>query len=232
MCATVIAAALVLGASPLRAADAAGLEGFGGPIATWLALAPESCVVNSYFRTFRGKLWTSQHSAFWVGNVMDGDFEAMGKLVYSASHGSWKDLGGGAMPVAAVFDPHGHVAAYHLGPNDKDEYGAFADEPDPPQSVPPMRADLSRVTLGGNVHLGDSLAEVTSALGLHALTPTDTGPTCPGFGVVELCDWNLAGCACPSYSHRLGSHDISGTIIFRKERVVGLVWEFKCFAAG
>ncbi len=231
MCATVTAAGLVLSASPLRAADTAGLEGFGGPIAAWLALAPVSCVANSYFKS-RGNLWASPHAAYWVGNVMDGDFNELGKLIFGGSRANWKDLGGGAMPVAAVFDPQSHVAAYHLGPNDKDEYGAFADEPDPPRSAPPMRADLSRVTLGGNVHLGDSLAEVTHAIGLHTLTPTDAGPTCPGFGVVELCDWNLAGCACPSYSHRLDSHDISGTIIFRNERVVGLVWEFKCFAAG
>jgi hypothetical protein len=55
---------------------------------------------------------------------------------------------------------------------------------------------------------------------------------CPGFGVVELCDWNVAGCACPSLMHRLESHDMSGTIIFRNGRVVGLVWEFKCVANG
>jgi hypothetical protein len=228
------AAGLVLGASPVRAADSTGLEGFRGPITTWLALAPVSCVVNSYFGPDygRGNLWTSQHAAYWVGNVMDGDRDELGKLIYGPSHGSWNDFGSGAMPVVAVDDPHSHVAVYHIGPNDKDEYGAFAEEPDPPRSAPPMRADLSGVTLGGNVHLGDSLAEVTSALGLHTLTPTDVAPTCPGFGVVELCDWNVAGCACPRRMHYLGSHDLSGTIIFRNGRVVGLVWELKCFAAG
>jgi hypothetical protein len=48
-----------------------------------------------------------------------------------------------------------------------------------------MRVGLSRLTLGGNVKLGDSLATVSSALGLHALMPTDT-PGCPRFGVVEF----------------------------------------------
>ena len=148
------------------------------------------------------------------------------------AHKAWSGMVNDVNLVSAVDDPQRHVAAYWLGKQDLDEWGAFADAPDPPAAAPPMRADLTKLALGGNVHLGDSLAVVTSALGLHTLMPTDAGPGCPGFGVVELCDWNVAGCACPPSMFYQGSRDISGTIIFRNERVTGLIWDEKCFAGG
>jgi hypothetical protein len=220
------AAGLVLGALPLRAADATGLGGFQGPIAAWLGSAPASCVLTSYFKRLRTP--DSKHVAYWVGHAMDGDFAQLNGVLRS----SWQGMtAGGTERVQAVDDPRSHAGAYFIGGTDMADWGVLADEPDPPRIAPPMRADLSHLTLGGNVHLGDSLATVTSALGLHTLTPTDT-PQCPGFGVVELCDYNVAGCACPPSMFYQGSKDISGTIIFRTRRVVGLVWDDKCSAGG
>jgi hypothetical protein len=228
-CAAMTAAALVLAASPTRAFDPAGLGGYDGPIAKWLARAPASCVIDSYL-TSGWRFPNSDHVAYWVGHAMDGDFTTLDKVL--AWPGTWNGLADGVEGVRAVYDPLLHLAAYNIGHQDMDTWGVLADEPEPPIRVSQMRADLSKVSLGGNVHLGDSLAAVTSALGLHALTPTDIAPACPGFGVVELCDWNVARCTCPPSMFYEGSRDISGTIIFRNGRVVGFVWSAKCWAAG
>ncbi len=229
LCVIATAAGLVLGTTPVRADNSTGLGPFTGPITSWLARAPASCVLNSYLK--RGREFPdSNHVAYWVGHALDDDEAEVVKLLRWPAdwHGI---LAGGTEGVAAVYDPLVHVAAFNIGHQDMNEWGALADEPNPPASAPGMRADLSRLTLGGNVHLGDSLASVRSALGLHALAPTET-PRCPGFGVVELCDWNVARCACPPTMFYQGSHDISGTIIFRYGRVVGLFWNKKCWAAG
>jgi hypothetical protein len=230
-CAAITAAGLVLGASPVRAVDHGGLGGFQGPVATWLARAPASCAATTYFgHTATGYHAPPKHVAYWVGNAVKGDLKQVDR--FFKAHASWSGMtSGGVERSAAVDDPVRHIAAYEIGGTDMFAWGAFADQPDPPANAPPMRADLSSLSLGGNVHLGDSLATVRSALGLASLTPTDTAPLCPGYGVVELCSWNVAGCACPeSMSEDNGG--VSGTIIFRKDRVVGLIWDAKCFASG
>jgi hypothetical protein len=156
---------------------------------------------------------------------MDGDEAAVDKLLGGPSK-NWNGMiGGGTERVEAVYDPHRHIAAFHIGHQDMSDWGALAGEAGPPTSAPPMGADLSRLALGGNVHLGDSLAMVRSALGLHALTPTDMAPACPGLGVVDVCDWNIAGCAPPPRPGYEGSHNIFGVIIFRSGRVAGLLWQ-------
>lgn len=229
--ATIAAAGLVLGALPARAADSTGLGGYGGPVNAWLGRAPASCVLASLFgKTSTGlHLLDSKHVAYWVGHAMDGDIKSLASVLQDPNwHGM---IPGAPERVQAVDDPRSHAGAFFIGGTDMADWGILAEEPDPPHSAPPMRADLSGLTLGGNVHLGDSLATVSSALGLHALVPTDT-PGCPGFGIVELCDWNVAGCACPPSMFYQGSHDISGTIIFRTGRVVGLIWDSKCYAGG
>jgi hypothetical protein len=229
-CAIVTAAGLVLGASAVRAADSTGLGGIDGPVAAWLGRAPASCVLTSYFeKTSTGfHIPNSKHVAYWVGHAMDGDLTRLKTTLDLSWHGM---VLGGTERLQAADDPRNHAGAYHVGGTDMSDWGILADEPDPPSGAPPMRADLSRLTLGGNVHLSDSLTTVTSALGLHALVPTVT-PQCPGFSVVELCDWNVAGCACPPSMFYQGSHDMSGTLIFHAGRVVGLVWDEKCYAGG
>jgi hypothetical protein len=228
--ATVIAAAIVLGASPVRAVDRPGISGFSGPIPAWLARAPASCVMDSYFTEGRN-FPNPNHVAYWVGHAMDGDMKDLESHLPWPT--TWQDsVSGGTEVARAVYDPHLHVAAFNIGHQDMNEWGFLADEPAPPAGATRTRADLSRLALGGNVHLGDSLATVTSALGLHTLAPTNAAPACPGFAVVELCDWNVARCACPPSIFYQGSHDISGTIIFRNRRVVGLFWNRKCWAAG
>ena len=229
-CASMTAVGLVLGALPVRAADSTGLGGFDGPVTAWLGRAPASCVLTSHFKkTTTGiHLPDSKHVAYWVGHAMDGDTKQLERVLSPNWHGM---IEGGVERVQAVDDPRAHAAAFFIGGTDMADWGVLADEPDPPSSAPPMRADLSRLTLGGNVHIGDSIAAVTSALGLHTLTPTDV-PACPGFGIVELCDWNVAGCACPPTMFYQGSKDLSGAIIFRTGRVVGLVWVSKCYAGG
>jgi len=162
---------------------------------------------------------------------MDGDEAAVDELLRGSSK-SWHGMtGGDTERVVAVYDSLERSAAFSLGGTDMRDWGALASETGPPTSAPPMRANLSRLTLGGNVHLGDSIATVRSALGLHALTPTDMAPACPGLGVVEVCDWNIAGCAPTPRSGYEGSHNIFGVIIFRSGRVAGFLWQ-ETWAAG
>jgi hypothetical protein len=228
----VVAAALVLGALPVRAARVSGLGSFEGPIMAWLARAPASCVMSSYM-SGEPPLPDSKRVAYWVGHAMDGDEAEVEKLVRVDLIGSPKNWYGYTRSerVEAVYDPDSRAVAFFLGPTDMMDWGALAGETSPPTSAPPMRADLSRLTLGGNVHLGDSLATVRSALGLHALTPTNMAPACPGLGVVEVCDWNIAGCAPTPRPWYEGSHNIFGVIIFRNGRVAGFLWQ-RTWAAG
>ncbi len=152
--ATVIAAAIVLGASPVRAVDRPGMSGFSGPIPAWLARAPASCVMDSYFTEGRN-FPNPNHVAYWVGHAMDGDMKDLESHLQWPT--AWQDsVSGGTEVARAVYDPLLHVAAFNIGHTDMNEWGFLADEPAPPAGATRTRADLSRLALGGNVHLGGS----------------------------------------------------------------------------
>jgi len=182
LCASMTAAGLVLGAPAAQAANSAGLGGYKGPITTWLARAPAGCVINSYFMpsTTGFHLPKTNHVAYWVGHAMDDDLKQLGDMLRRPAHKAWSGMVNDVNLVSAVDDPQRHVAAYWLGKQDLDEWGAFADAPDPPAAAPPMRADLTKLALGGNVHLGDSLAVVTSALGTPHAYAHGRGPRVHG----------------------------------------------------
>ncbi len=152
----------------------------------WLARAPASCVMSSYM-SGEPPLPDSKRVAYWVGHAMDGDEAEVEKLVRLD-----------------------RAVAFFLGVTDMTDWGALAGETSPPTSAPPMRADLSRLTLGGNVHLGDSLATVRSVL------------ACPGLGVVEVCDWNIAGCA-PTPRPGYLSQRTRGRVLVAKDMGRGLI---------
>jgi len=236
-CAVSAAAALMFSASPASAVTALGH--FNGPVISWLARAPASCAfahlreVDGY-RDYRD----NDHAAYWVGNAMSNDdkqfdnrHNAGGKA--GAPPAGWSGMPDPAESIGAVYDRNLSLALFTIGHTDMFVRGIFADQPAPPAGAPKMDEDLSGYSLAGHVRPGDSLATVTHALGLHALTPTPLA-SCPGLSVVEICGWNAKDCVCGhSFEEWLkAGGGNSGTIVFRNARVTALIWDAKCFPGG
>jgi len=219
--ALVAAAALSLTASAASATSAAGMDPGDDPVMRWLHAVPASCVLTKGLGDYG--------AAYWVGSAMDGD-DAFRKRLSGETQTEPVYVGNptkeGISVIGALYDARRHISAFSSHGTDTDYYGAFADTP-PPHGGAVAAADLSNLTLAGNVHLGDSTARVASEIGLKTVHPSTFGATCPGYAVLELCSWNKTGCVCDlPQAH----HPRLGYAIFYDDRVVAFYWtDISCF---
>jgi hypothetical protein len=217
---------LAAGALAFQATPAGADGAFPGfdPVERWLRSMPATCAgpQNPGARVV----------SYWVGSAMQNDAfipsrpDVRGEGVAFTEADAEKGPDASTEFIIGVYDAPHRIAGYQLKDDNIGFFGVVAAAP-PPHGGVVNRMDLSHVALGGNIHLGDTVTGVASEIGLHDLKPTALGSTCPGYSVLDLCDWNSTSCACTHYlagPHRLG------TVVFHDERVVALVWNtMACF---
>ena len=216
----IAAGVLVLQAPPARADGA--FPGFD-PVERWLRAMPATCAGSQNAG--------AKVVSYWVGSAMQNDYfipsrpDVHGEGVAFTEKDA-ADPDKGTEFIFGFYDAPHHIAGYRLKDDNIGFFGVVAAAP-PPQGGVINHMDLAHVALGGNIHLGDTVAHVASEIGLRDLKPTALGSTCPGHSVLDLCDWNQTSCACPHY---LESPHRIGTVVFQDARVVALVWNtMACF---
>ena len=186
------------------------------PVLRWIQGMPASCALPEVTKAPRST-WT----AYWVGDVMDHDTDWFDRSKWRKESVRYGDGVVTAVAVDGFYDARHRIAAYWQGPTDTYNYGVFAG------AAPPARAvvnatDLSSVTLGGNIHLGDSTARVASDIRVRTLELRDLAPSCPGYSALVLCNWNKSSCECPRGNPIPAE---LGIAVFHKDRVVALAWD-------
>jgi len=179
-------------------------------VSRWVHSLPATCAFSRPFESY------------WVGTVLLHDEDQFPSNTMSewVRHGAHGELF--ASRIRAYYDPAHRIAAYVESGTDISNFAAIADAAPPPAGVT-TPLDLSAVQLGGNVHLGDTLAHVASAVGLKSLHPTPAAGACQGYSVVGFCSWNVKACECPTGNYL--SDKRLGMVVFRAGRVVALAWD-------
>ena len=201
-------AALLGTLAPARG-DGTDLGGID-PVSRWVAAMPATCG----FYTPR--------ETYWVGSALNKDW----KQLPNDTKSEWVRHGtqGGAFVtrIRGFYDPVHKIAAYVEYGTDIGNRAVLADAPKPPAGVT-TRRDLSSMYAVGNVHLGDTVAQVASEIALKGtLHPSPGTHACKEYSVVGLCSWNRKGCECPKgYSP---DNEIA-SVVFHRGRVVALFWD-------
>lgn len=197
-------AAILAVTTPVKATiDVSG----GDPVSRWLHSIPPSC---SFFRP---------SESYWVGAVMNDDWKQFPK------NGNEQSIMQGIASIRAFYDPVHKIAAFYESGTDTLNYAVIGGAAPPPTNAKVTTIkDLSSVILGGNVRLGQTVAQVSSAVGLKSLLHPSAAPSCPGYSAVGFCSWNRTGCVC-ILGPVSGPEKKFGVAVFHEGRVVALGWD-------
>jgi hypothetical protein len=207
-----LAVALLCGAA-VQAAPPVGVQAAPAPAATlyspvtqWeLSLPAAACA--------RGIEGGASEVSASIGSEFEGRYPAF-------SHDEKRDRLGLAN-VGALYDPVHRIAAFDEHGTDLAETVFVGDVGTPPVSVRDI--DLSPFGMGGKVHLGDTLAKVESAFGVHpALTRCGALSTAAFYGPPHPA--GEGGTRCKSVGADFQALQILGVVVFRAGRVAALAW--------
>jgi len=183
------------------------------PVSRWVFASPATCRFGR------------PAESYWIGAVLSSDDKQLPRVDNSSGEFTSGDTSG-PIKITGFYDRVHRIAAYVEKGTDTYNFGVVADVGPPPSNAKVHAVDLSSVTLGGNVHLGDTLAEVASAVGLKALHPSIASPACAAYSVEGFCSWNRAACHCPTSAYGFMSARL-GAVVFHKGRVAALFWDYE-----
>jgi hypothetical protein len=206
-------AALEFAATPTDAYSLNIVRNGVDPVSRWIFASPATC------RFARPAEWWS------IGAVLSRDDKQLPPITNSSGDFTSGNADG-VIKITGLYDRIHRIAAYIEKGTDTDNFGVVADVAPPPSNAKVHSVDLSAVTLGGNVHLGDTLAQVASAVGLKALHPSTASPACADYSVEGFCSWNRASCHCPTSANGFISTRL-GAVVFHRGRVAALFWDYE-----